>query len=72
VCRHPSQAVRNRVLKRHAVGIVLGVETLLFDKLPQALNEIEIGGIRGEEEQLDPQGCRERLDQGTALIAGIV
>lgn len=69
---HLGKAVADRVLKGCAVGIVLGVQTLLFDKLPQALNQIEIGRVRGQVEQFDAQGCGEGLHQGTALIARIV
>ena len=34
------------------VCIVLRRQTLLFDKLPEALNKIEIGRVGGQEEQL--------------------
>jgi hypothetical protein len=38
------QAVLKRVLKGGAVRIVLGGATLLFDNLPPALKEMEMGG----------------------------
>ncbi len=58
--------------KGRAVGIVRGVQTLLFDTLPHALNQLEIGRVRGPVEQCDAQGCGEGLPHRTGLIARIV
>ena len=58
--------------KAVVVRIVLGVQALLFDKLPEALNQIQIGRVGGQEQQLDAQPLRQTLHQRTPLIAGIV
>ncbi len=69
---HLGKTLHDRVLKGSAVRIVLRVETLLFDKLPQPLNQIEIGGISGQVQHFDAQRRGEGLHQGTALIAGVI
>jgi hypothetical protein len=57
----------DRLLEGVVVRIVLGVPTLLFDKLPEAFNQIQIRGVRGQEEQLDAEALGQSLDQGAAL-----
>jgi len=67
-----SQAGVNSGCEGTEVRVVLGVQALLFDKLPQPLDEVEVGRIRGQEQQLDPQLLCHGLYERTALIAGIV
>ena len=69
---HLGTTRQERVLKGGAVRIVLRVETRLFDKFPQPLKEIEIGGLPGQVQQFYAQRLGEDLHQGTALIAGSV
>jgi hypothetical protein len=66
------EAVLKGRLKGGAVGIVRGGEALLFDKLPQALNEIAIGGIGREGQQFEAPGPGQSLPEQTTLIAGLV
>ena len=36
--------------ERTEVGVVRGIEALFFDELPQALDEIQIGGVSRQKE----------------------
>ena len=47
------QAIDNGVAEALKLGIVSGIKALFFDKFPKALNQIEIGRIRGQEKQFD-------------------
>ena len=62
----------DRVLKSVVVRIVLGVQTLLFDKLPAACNQIQIGGVGRQEQQRDPQALGQILHQLATLLPGII
>ena len=61
----------DRVLEREMIRIVLGVQTRLFDKLPEALNQMQIRRVGGQEQQRDAQPLRQTLHQRAPLIAGI-
>jgi hypothetical protein len=45
------QALDNGDLERSEVGVIGGVQALFFDELPQALNQVEVGGIRRQKPQ---------------------
>ena len=62
----------DRVLQRLTVRIVLRVQTLFVDKLPEPLKQIHVGGISGSVEQLHPHGVRDALHQRAPLIARVV
>ena len=62
----------DRVLQRLTVRIVLRVQTLFVDKLPDPLKQIHVRGIRGSVEQLHPHGWREALHQRAPLSARVV
>ena len=62
----------DRLLKRLTVRIVLRVQTLFLDKLPEPLNQLQVGGIGGSVEPLNPQGVRDALHQRTPLSARVV
>lgn len=66
------QATLDGVHEGTEVGVVLGIQALLFDELPQSLDEIEIGGVRGEEQPLDVKFLGVRFDEFAAWITGIV
>jgi len=66
------QATLDGVHEGTEVGGVLGIQALLFDELPQSLDEIEIGGVRGEEQPLDVKFLGVRFDEFAAGITGIV
>ena len=61
-----------RGLKSAKVGIVMRIQALFTDKLPQALNEIEIGGIGGKEAKFDVQAGSRFENQSATLVACIV
>ena len=66
------QTVSDRLLEQGKVLIVVAVETFFAHETPQALNQIEIGGIRWQKEQFEAQ-LRGLLEhKPTALIAGII
>ena len=64
--------IHDRLLKRCTIRIVLRVQTLFFDKFPEAFNQIQVWGIGGQVEQLNPQRLGNRLHECTPLIAGVV
>lgn len=62
----------DRLLEGVGVRIVLGVQTLLFDKLPEAFKQMEMRGVGRQEQQLEPQALGQILHQLAALIPGII
>ena len=56
-----AQAVANGHFEVFEVGIVDGIQALLFDELPQPLNEIEVRRIRWQVESFDLQGLGQGL-----------
>lgn len=53
-------------------SIVAAVERLLFDELPQPLDQVQIGRIRRQKLQADVQALGQIHHQGAMLIAGVV
>ena len=66
------QALGNGGFQRLKVGMVLGIEAVLFDKLPQQFDQIQVGRIGRQKKQLDVEQSGQLLHQGTALIACII
>ena len=66
------QTLDNGVAEALKLGIVSGIKTLLFDKFPKALNEIEIGRIGGQKKKLDVKLCGKLSDELCALITRII
>jgi hypothetical protein len=50
----------------------LGIETLLLDKLPEALDQIQIRRVGREEKKFNMQLSGQPLDEAAVLIAGII
>ncbi len=48
-----TQARHDRCSEGRKVLIVLGIQALLLDELPQSLNQVEIGRIRRQKTELD-------------------
>ncbi len=44
------QALRNGRLKGRELFVILRVQTLLFDKLPEPFDEIQVGRVRGQKQ----------------------
>jgi hypothetical protein len=66
------EAVGDGLLEQVNVFIVGAVETFFAHEAPEPLNQIEIGRIGRQKEQLDAQLAGSLHYQSTALIAGIV
>lgn len=67
-----AQALLNGRLERGEVGVVLGIQTLFLDELPQPFNQVQIRGIRRQVEQLDVEARRHRRHHRTFLVARVV
>ena len=52
-CVSLNQAIDNRRLESAIVGVVLGVQALLFNKLPQPLDQVEIRRVSRQEAEFD-------------------
>src|SRR5262249_30210090 len=69
------QAAQARVdgLGERLVGrLGTAAQTVLLDELPQPLDQVEVGRVARQEQQLDPQRPRQALHQRAALVAGVV
>lgn len=53
-------------------GIVFSVETIFLDKLPQPLNEVEVGGITRQKQQVDLPHHGVLDDLPAMLVTGVV
>ena len=62
----------NGGVKVGVVGVVARVEGLLLHKHPEPLDEVQVGGVRRQEEQLDPQRPGLVSHQRTALVGRVV
>ena len=49
-----------------------GCQALLLDELPYALDQVQVGGVTGQEQQLHLQGARQRLHHRAGLLARVV
>ena len=59
-------------LKVGELRMVAAVEGTTFGELPQAFDQVQVGRVRGEEQQRDTQLTGQCLDRGVVLIAGVV
>jgi len=66
------QASRNRRLERSKIGLVVGIQPLLFDKLPQTFDQVQVRGIGRKKASFNVQFCGSSEHQRTLLIAGII
>ena len=64
--------VENRGFEVLKGGIIASVQAAFFDQLPEPFDQVELGRIRREKQQLDLESSGGVLDQPTALIAGVV
>ena len=67
-----SQTILNGLFEIRKGVVVNGVETLLFDKLPETFNQIEVWRIGGKEKEFETQVSGQILDKLAMLVAGIV
>ena len=67
-----AQAVGDRGFEGGKVGVVVGIQALFLDELPEPFDQVEIGGVGGQETQFDLQLGGGSQDQGAFLIAGVV
>ena len=66
------QTVYNGVAEAFKLGVISGIKTLLFDKFPKALNQIEIGRIGRQEKEFDVKLRGKLSDELCALITRII
>ena len=50
-----AQAVGDRGFEGGKVGVVVGIQALFLDELPEPFDQVEIGGVGGQETQFDLQ-----------------
>ena len=66
------QTVLESVLEQLKVLVIFGIQALLFDKLPYALNQIEVGRVGRQKEEFYPQMSSPLDHQPTVLIASSI
>ena len=66
------QTVLDGVLEQLKVLVIFRIQALFADKFPQAFNQIEIGRVRRQKEDFDPQISSLGEHEPTALIARVV
>ena len=74
-CRSTNEKAQLALLETLKVGklrTVAAVEGTTFRELPQAFDQVQVGRVRGEEQQRDTQLTGQCLDRGVVLIAGVV
>jgi hypothetical protein len=67
-----AQTAHNGGREGDEVGVVVGVQALFFDKLPQALDQVKVRGVRWQEAEFNMQAERRGRHQGTFLLTGII
>ena len=60
------------LLEQLKVLVIFGIQTLFSDKFPQALNQIEIGGVGRQKEDFYAEMSRPLEHKPTVLIASII
>ena len=68
----PAEAVLNGGHELLGSGVVFAVEANLIDKLPQPLNEVEVGRVTRQEQQLDVPCLGVVDDPPAMLVRGVV
>lgn len=66
------EAVLNGSHELLGSGVVFAIEAILLDKLPQPLNEVEVGRITRQEQQLDVPRLGVVDDPPAMLVRGVV
>ena len=66
------QAVRDRPGKGGEVGVILWVQHLFFHEFPKPFNQVQVGRVRRQVEQLDFQGLRQSPHDLALLMARVV
>jgi hypothetical protein len=68
----PAEIAGDRRTEQVEVGLALVVEDLVLDELPQPFDEIEVGRIRGQEDQLDAEAFSSPQYHSATLVACII
>jgi hypothetical protein len=71
-CRDVVEAAVDGAAEFGEIVVVATIESVAFDELPQSFNQIQVRGIRRQEQQLDVERRRQARHQYAALIAGVV
>jgi len=67
-----SQTVLDRLFEQLKVLVIVRIQALFSDEFPQALNQIEIGGVCRQKEDFSPEMSGPLQHEPTALIARII
>ena len=67
-----SQTVLDRLFEQPKVLVIVRIQALFSDEFPQALNQIEIGGVCRQKEDFYPEMSGPLKHEPTALIASII
>jgi hypothetical protein len=70
--RKAVEVLLDRRLKRSERRMVAAVEGASFEELPQTFDQVQVGRVRGQEQERDPQLNCQRLHRSVPLIAGVV
>ena len=66
------QAVGNGLLEVLKVSVIRRIQTGLLDKFPYALNQIQVGRVRGQVQEFNLERGGHGRDQRTFLVAGVI
>ena len=72
LCVGQADAVADRLAERAKVGVVFRVQGFLLDELPESLDEVQIGRVGRQVDQLDLQRFGHFSHHGALLISGVV
>ena len=66
------QTVGNGLLEVVEVSVIRGIQTGLLDKLPQTLDQIQVGRVRRQVQEFDLERGGQGRDERTFLVAGVI
>ena len=66
------QTVGNGLLEVLKVSVIRRIQTGLLDKLPQPLNQIQVGRVRWQVQEFNLERGGQGRDQLTFLVAGVI
>ena len=66
------QTVGNGLLEVVKVSVIRRIQTGLLDKLPHALNQIQVGRVRRQVQEFNLERGGQGRDQLTFLVAGVI
>mgnify|MGYP000014262482 CR=1 FL=1 len=67
-----AEALTDCLFERRKVRVIDGIQALLFNKLPQAFNQIQVGRVRGQVQEFNLERGGQSRHQLTFLVAGVI